>query len=416
MLRVDLTGAVPGMKLAMPIHNPRRQGSVLLRAGFELDRVSIDKLRELGVFEAWIDCPGVEFMAGFVSTGVHSACQALAQAIAGAMTPVSAGAHPVLDFRAYKRAVVSLLEKLAEDRAAAIFLGEIGRSGCASLRHACNVCLISLLAGLKLDFYLMRERPKLAPFEARDVSNLGVGSLLHDIGLTRLADDTVDRWHRTGDESESEIRRHVQLGYEMVHESVDPSAAAVVLHHHQRFDGTGFPGVGTAIDGRPLQGSEIHVFARIAAAADLLDRLRFRAEVGQGTDTRPVRPMVRALRMMLEPPYRPRIDPVVMRAILAVVPPYAPGSRVTLSDGCEAVVVGWNPSDPCRPVVAEAISSPRRTGIPRVTSVHIDLSVNRDLRIAQAEGHDVLDDNFSPPIDDRHDLRLLGRGEAARTG
>ncbi|MCK6476451.1 MAG: HD domain-containing protein [Phycisphaerales bacterium] len=398
MLRVDLTGAVPGMRLAMPIHHPRRPGGVLLRAGFELDHATIAKLQELGVYEAWIECPGVEFMADFVNPSVHAACHEVAQAVSGAMAPTVAGADPTLDFRMYKRAVVSLLEKLAENRPAAVFLGEIGRSGSISLRHACNVALVSVLVGIKLDFYLIRERPKLSAYEARDVSNLGVGALLHDLGMLRLPEPVLERWHRDHDESDPDFRRHVALGHELVRDHVDPSAAAVVLQHHQRFDGSGFPSPAHPGSGRPLHGTEIHVLARIATAADLLDRLRHRHEVGDGPAERPRIPMVRALHTLLKEPYRSWIDPVVLRAMLMVVPPYAPGTRVTLSDGSEGVVVGWNPHHPCRPTVAEIVA-PRRTATPRphATSVHIDLSRNQDLYIARAEGCDVANDNFEPP-------------------
>lgn len=407
MLRVDLSGAMPGMRLAMPIHHPRRPGGVLLRTGYELDFTSIHKLIELGVHEAWIECPGVEFMADFVCPQVHSACHEVAQAISSALTPSTVGADPELDFKSYKRAIVSLLEKLGENRPAALFLGEIGRSGSSSLRHACNVALVSVLIGLKLDFYLMRERPKVPSYEARDVSNLGVGALLHDVGMLTLDAETIDRWHLNQDESDPKFQAHVHTGYERVRNDLDPSASAVVLHHHQRYDGTGFVVSGSA---RALHGSEIHVFARICAAADLLDRIRHRREVGEGPDQRPVRPMVQALSMLVRGPLRSRVDPVVLKALLSVVPPYAPGTRVTLSDGSEGVVVGWNPQDPCRPTVAEMVS-PRRSGtpFPRATSVHVDLSRNVDLYIARAEGCDVSRDNFTLQGPDRVDLTQLAR-------
>lgn len=397
MLRVDLSGALPGMRLAMPIHHPRRPGGVLLRTGYELDQHSIIRLRELGVHEAWIECPGVEFMADFVCPAIHSACHELAQSISGALVPSAAGADPSLDFRSYKRAIVSLLEKLGENRSAALFLGEIGRSGSASLRHACNVSLVSVLIGLKLDFYLISERPKLSAYEAKDVSNLGVGALLHDIGMIGLPRAALDAWHMTGNDTDPVFRSHIQRGYDLVRDRVDPSASAVVLHHHQRFNGDGFPELQYPGPGRALHGSEIHVYARIAAAADMLDRLRHPREVGDAPDDKPQRPMVEALSILLSEPYRSWLDPVVLRALLTVVPPYAPGTRVTLSDGSEGVVVGWNPSDPCRPIVAEMVA-PRRTStpFPRATSVHIDLTLNRDISITRSEGCDVAAFNFEP--------------------
>ena len=70
---------------------------------------------------------------------------------------------------------------------------------------------------------------------------------------------------------------------------------------------------------------------------------------GQGTGTAPT---VRALRLTLEQVRAGRLDPVVFNALLAVVPAFAPGSIVTISDGRRCVVTGWDPVRPCSPMVS----------------------------------------------------------------
>jgi hypothetical protein len=62
-------------------------------------------------------------------------------------------------------------------------------------------------------------------------------------------------------------------------------------------------------------------------------------------------PQVWALAAMLSEKLRTRFDPNVLRALVEVVPPYPPGSRVTLSDGSEAIVIDHQIADPCNPTV-----------------------------------------------------------------
>lgn len=133
---------------------------------------------------------------------------------------------------------------------------------------------------------------------------------------------------------------HPALGYKMVHGRVAPSAATIVLNHHQRMDGSGYAGRDAAV----LEGSRIHVFARIVAVAAAFDELQFPATGLQ-------RPTVQVLRDLLSPELLPHFDEQVLLALLAVVPPFTPGSVVRLSDGQWAVPIKHNPERPCMPIV-----------------------------------------------------------------
>src|ERR1044071_1838037 len=134
-----------------------------------------------------------------------------------------------------------VLNCLLAKPAAAVFIQELAGREQPTLRHASNVCLMSILMGLKLDDYLIAERSWLGPTAARDVTSLGVGAMLHDIGMLRLDPAVIRKWNHTQDQSDPEWRRHVMVGFEMVKDAIGPAAAAGVLHHHQRYDGSGFP-------------------------------------------------------------------------------------------------------------------------------------------------------------------------------
>ena len=410
MLRVPITLARPGMELALPVYHPRRPESALLRAGVVLEPHAIDRLRELRLQEIWITYPNLDILAEHVSPALLHAGHDLTIAVSPVFEAALEHKHARLDYPAYRRAVQSLLERLLESPRARLFVHELGTAGSPPIRHAGNVCLLALLMGIKLESYLMRERSRIDAMHARDVSSLGIAGLLHDLGMLHLDDGTLDRWNATHDESDPDFREHVHLGFRLVQGVIEPSAASAVLHHHQRFDGTGFPNR-AIFDGREarLAGRDIHVFARILAAADLFDRTRNpmhapRAEL----NPEPTIPVVRALKLMLSPPRSDWIDPVVRQALIAVVPPYAPGTLVTLNDGRRCVVAEWTHLDPCRPVV-QTIGDPAIHFDDDEPGERINLRDRSDLYVAVAEGQDVTADNFFPSHAAEFDLDLTLR-------
>jgi HD-GYP domain-containing protein (c-di-GMP phosphodiesterase class II) len=134
----------------------------------------------------------------------------------------------------------------------------------------------------------------------------------------------------------------------MVRQTLEPSASAAVLHHHQNYDGTGFPKIGSHESGSP-SGSAIHVFARVIHAANLYDRLATGAY-----DRR--RSNIEILHLM-RTKYAGRIDPIILRTLQAIAPPFPPGAKLSLTDGTDAVVVRVDQADPYFPVVRRLVGT-----------------------------------------------------------
>lgn len=377
------------MVLAAPLAHPRRRGTVLLREGYELENASIVKLQDMGVLHLWVRYPGLTDLVRFVEPKIDAAARDLASRLESAMDAIVQNRHARLEYAAFTAAVSSLLEALTQNPAAAFLLGELG-PGTYEARHAANVCMTSLLLGLRLNPYVIRERSRLTPIKARDVTDLGVGAMLADIGMLMLPREVRDRFAATGDENDPEFRAHVTLGFDTVKDSVNPSVASIVLNHHQRFDGGGFPAHGTMSGPLPaFRGHDIHIFHRIVAAADLLDRLRY----PPGGDADDFVPTVRALRTLMNPPYREWLDPIVRLGVLHCVPAFPPGTLVRLSDGGMAAVVDWFPTDPCRPIVQRIASlDPARAQ----EEERVDLRASGKLIIAEVGGVDVRADLFFP--------------------
>ncbi len=401
MLRVPISHAKPGMELALPVHHPRSAGR-LLRPGATLERSTIERLSELCLPEVWIKYPNMEMIAKFVSPKIQASRAQVASMVADAFDDAGKDMHARMDFPSYSQAMSTLMAHLIEDPDAALFIGEIADTGSPAIRHGANVGYLSMLMGLRLGFYLLKERSRLAPRQAKDVTSLGVAAMLHDIGMTRLKASVLERWALNHDHTDPQWREHVRIGYEMIRGHVEPSAAAAVLNHHQRFDGSGFPTRKRNNEEVGLAGSQIHIFARILIAADLYDRLVHPAySLGDSEETRQSRPPVYALHSMMRDPYRSWIDPYVFQALITVCPAYAPGSQVRLSDGRACVVIDWDARDPCRPVVREMthFEDDQEGEI-------IDLRENHDLLVIECDGHSVRAYNFFPDHERAFDLRM----------
>lgn len=410
MLRVSVSAARPGMRLAMPVYHPKRPGTILLKADIPLEQRTIDRLREIDLRDLWIQYPGIKFVAETVCPEIFRSHARLAGMVTSAFEEISITGHAQLDWRPYRRAIASLLDHLVRRPKAALFMQELlSDPASPAARHATNVCFISILMGLRLDDYLVAERARLSAVKARDVTNLGVGAMMHDVGMLHLDEETLDRWNRTHDERDPAWRAHVKLGYHAVKGAIGPTAASIVLHHHQRYDGSGFPRRRT-LSGEhiPIAGADIHVFARIVAAADIFERLRNPADAPGAEHLPPQRrPTVRALRMLREAPWRNWIDPTVYRALLSVVPAYPPGSMVRLTDGMVGVVLSWRPTDPCRPVVREISLDPAAvSGDADENARTVDLATTQGIEVIEAEGFDVRQDNFYPADPGEFDLTV----------
>jgi putative nucleotidyltransferase with HDIG domain len=96
--------------------------------------------------------------------------------------------------------------------------------------------------------------------------SLEQGALLHDIGKIAVADAILLKPAKLTSEEWVEMRKHSIAGDEMLKRVpfLRP-ASAIVRHHHERFDGTGYPDA--------LKGAEIPLGARLFTVADTLDAM-----------------------------------------------------------------------------------------------------------------------------------------------
>lgn len=374
------------MVLALPIPNPQAPSRSLLNSGYALEAMMIQKLQQIGVRSVWVRCPALEFLSRYIDREGAEKRSAVVGQIADAFETLQEEASARLPYDAYVTAIEELVASLMSNPASAMFLGDLVDGPADLMRHSSTVTYLSLLMGLKLESYLVRERRHVNPARAKEVVAMGVGAMLHDIGLMMMDPPLLERFAETGDDGDPAFASHCGLGFQAVRGRIEPSAATVVLHHHQRYDGKGFAGVGYPV----LARRRIHVYARIVAVADAFDRLREPANL-------PPQSTAFVLHGLVHPRLSVQFDPTVLMALLEVVPPFAPGSIVRLSDGRHAVVTDHRPETPCLPAV-RVIPDPATLDPEQLEPGRaMELAEVPDLRVVRCDGHDVSPYFFGRP-------------------
>jgi hypothetical protein len=349
VLIVPIEQAAPGMKLAMTVTHPEQPEQDLLRRNFILDQAVLDKMRSLGIACIFVDYPGLEDLDKHLAPNLSPERQAMYAKVKTSFSEFQTGATPTVNFVDYYAATRDFIATILQNGRNPIYLDELSaRLGADGVRHSMAVAHMALVLGIKLERYLIAQRQRLATAQAREVVNLGVAAMLHDLGKTKLPEklrQVNGLRPPVMDEERVEWESHVRIGYDIIREEVETTAAAAVLNHHQHFDGTGFPtrdlGAGTQV---AQDGQRIHIYARILLAADLYDHLSL------APDGKTRRSNLEILHLM-RTQYAKWLDPEVAAMLPMVVPPFPPGSRVTLSDGRMAVVTMVNLEDAYRPTV-----------------------------------------------------------------
>lgn len=122
--------------------------------------------------------------------------------------------------------------------------------------HSLRVARVSRQIGLVLE--LSHKR----------LEQLENAALFHDIGKIDLAyHDVIQNPRTLTDDEKAIIRSHPTRGAELLAsiESLDPAIVEAVRHHHEFYDGTGYPA--------GLSGNQIPLFARVIMLADSIDAM-----------------------------------------------------------------------------------------------------------------------------------------------
>ncbi len=391
MLRVPIEQTKPGMVLARSVATPNKLDHVLLKAGFELDTDHIQRLKSFNIANVWVIYPGLDFLDELLDPQLIEQQKELHKSLKTQFCEVQEQGLTKIDYNDYVTLMTRMFKTLLSSNKSSLFVTELQGESEDILLHGIAVASLSLLIGLRLENYLLRTRSNLSMTMALDLTQLGVGALLHDMGKLKLPEE-LRNFHITAhDMGTREWQKHTEIGLEMIKGGLDACAAQVVLNHHQHYDGSGFPFrktmPGSDEPNMPLMGDDIHIFCRIACVADRFEGFRYLPDGRKA-------PTIVALKRMKNPGYVKWFDPTVYRAFTEAMPAFAPGDQVILNNGQTGVVTEINDDEPCRPIVRpidpdKATRPDQKNSEAEDDTNDIDLMQHPEMHIARIGDFDV---------------------------
>jgi HD-GYP domain-containing protein (c-di-GMP phosphodiesterase class II) len=200
------------------------------------------------------------------------------------------------------------------------------------------------------------------------VMQIITGSLLHDIGMLRLPKEILSKQGGLSQEEIQVMHTHPLYAYRLILKELNypDSVGFVVLQHHERWDGQGYPS--------GLGGENIDIGARILSVADAFEAMVSR---------KPYRNSMvgyEAIKALMSD-NQSRFDPDVLRAFVTIMGIYPIGSIVVLNDGAIARVTEVQSGIPLRPKVQILINS---SGLKEKHTAVINLMAEKNRFISRA--------------------------------
>ena len=190
-------------------------------------------------------------------------------------------------------------------------------------------CALNMLLDLK-DLRTGLHATRLAEWAVRVGENLGVGvdelrhieaaSLLHDIGKIGLPDAILHKPGKLTREEYALTKKHPEYGWAILRSIPGfERASLLVLHHHERYDGDGYPA--------GLAGDEIPLGARIVAVVDAFDAM---LSTRAYRDALPLEEVLRRLDADTGTQFDPKITPFFIELTKSGLPDLAGSDEFSL--------------------------------------------------------------------------------------
>ena len=232
----------------------------------------------------------------------------------------------VLDIQPLRKVLRDLVVEIIRNRDSMIHQLDMRTLQDYVYAHSVNTCVLSVLIAVNLDYP-----------EAK-LTDLALGTMLHDIGMMMLPDALLLKMGNLTPEESKQVQQHPEDGFNILRtvREIPITVAHIAYQHHERVDGKGYP--------RNLTADKILEFAKVAAVADTFDALVSDRPYRKGM----VPHEAYEVMMALADSY---VDRDILHLFLTHVAIYPVGAVVQLDNGQYGVVTKVLPRLQTRPQV-----------------------------------------------------------------
>jgi HD-GYP domain-containing protein (c-di-GMP phosphodiesterase class II) len=192
--------------------------------------------------------------------------------------------------------------------------------------QALNTMILSIIIGHCLKFTSIKLRA------------IALAGLLHDVGMFKIPKHIREKERALTDNDINLIKAHTVHTYRLILniESIDPEIALGAFHHHERWDGTGYP--------QKLSGEKIHLYGRIVAVAQAYSAMiKKRAYRNEKISFNVMKEILKSSGKSF--------DPSIVTIFLDTMAIFPIGSVLQLSNKKIGIVVSSNVGQPLKPIV-----------------------------------------------------------------
>ena len=329
----------PGMKIDQAVVD--KSGRNLVQRGSILDNYVIDSLLKMGVMMVYIQSG--EETAGDIEKSIspqarkqierlHTDDRSKVELSDSVKTRVAEGIQFIYSNTESKELAdatnniaSNLMNAINSTDAIAVDISALKTSDEYTFKHSVDVATMSMVLA------------KQQGLSQKQIYEIGVAGLLHDIGKTKVPLDILNKPARLTDEEFAVMKQHPVFGYRMIKDRDEFSneICMAVLQHHEKMNSKGYP-IGFPSD-------KITQYARILTIADIYDALVTERPYKSAFSQRDAVEMIMSM--------TGELDITAMKSFLESMILYPVDSIVELSNGEKAKVVKNNPHYILRPTV-----------------------------------------------------------------
>lgn len=318
MIRKRITEIQDEDVLARPIMTWDYQ--IILQQGATLKREYIERLEEMGIIEVCVEEKEVQTNEIVIlKSDIEHA--------------VKEKVKDILERHTYQnnqelvelsKTADSIISNILEEEQVIEGVLDIRERSTDLYEHSISICSLAILTALKLKV------------EKNKIHDIGVGCLLHDLGLRYTTIDFTNRDVESLNGMElAEYKKHPINGYSSLKQEkwISDLSKAIILYHHERMDGSGFP----------LRTRDIPYECRIVNVCDAFD------EMICGITRKKIRvyEAIEYLKTFKDS----KFDGKIVDAFLGFTAVYPAGSHVVTNEGEFAIVIGQNKDFQDRPIL-----------------------------------------------------------------